>query len=190
MSYPKYYDGLDEDGNVISQPWRLPYERGSEEHIGDFKPLQIGNVLVGILKRASIGSGLEKDTDSPIEQQLGAAIILNFEENGKPLKLCVDLEAEQFPKGLLLIPQFKWSYYRSDWAIYNPKTTGALLIECDGAAFHSTEEQQEHDKKKDAAAHDRGYLTMRFTGSEIHKQADICAQRIFDVVYGGRGGKK
>lgn len=135
-------------------------------------------------------AGLEGDTDSPIEQQLGAAILLLFEKNGKALKLCVDLEAEQFPQSLLFVPQFRWSIYRSDWAIYNPKTTGALLIECDGAAFHSSPEQKEHDQKKDAAAHDRGFLTMRFTGSEIHKSADACAQKVFDVVYGGRGGRK
>jgi very-short-patch-repair endonuclease len=38
--------------------------------------------------------------------------------------------------------------------------------------------------KKDAAALGRGFLTMRFTGSQIHRDPDGCAQKIFDVVTG------
>jgi very-short-patch-repair endonuclease len=117
---------------------------------------------------------------------LGASIVLCFQRNGKPLLLSSDTSTDTMR--LLLIPQFKWSIYRSDWAIYNPKTTGALLIECDGKEFHSSPEQIEHDKRKDQAAHDRGYLTMRFTGSRIHRGADECAQEVFGFVYGGANG--
>jgi very-short-patch-repair endonuclease len=107
-----------------------------------------------------------------------------FERARLPLKLCKMIDLRDAPDALLLVPQFAWSYYRSDWAILNPKRAGALLIECDGKDFHSSAEQRRHDYQKDANAHDRGYLTMRFTGSQIHKDADGCAQKIFDAVCG------
>jgi len=184
--YPKYYDGLDEDGYALNEPWRKPYVHGSEEDVGDFNPVHLGGVFAKVVDRAAAAVLASGSADSPIETMLGAAVILYFRDSGKPLLLCLPEELDKAQKGLLFVPQFKWSIYRSDWAIYNPKTSGAMLLECDGKDFHSSIEQRAHDLKKDAAAHDRGYLTMRFTGSQIHRSADECAKRIYDVVYGGR----
>jgi very-short-patch-repair endonuclease len=179
---PRYDDGLDDDGYPIQQP----YVPGSEEVIGKFKPIALGGVFASVVERARAAMEANRTADSPIETILGAAIILCFQNCGKPLLLAS--EPSEDAKGLLLVPQFKWSVYRSDWAIYNPKTSGALLIECDGKEFHSTESQVSHDREKDQAAHDRGYLTMRFTGSQIHRGADACAAEIFKFVYGGANG--
>jgi hypothetical protein len=178
----RYDDGLDDDG----YPLPRPYVQGSEEIIGEFKPVGLGSVFAGVVERARAAMDASRTADSPIETILGASIVLCFQRNGKPLLLSSDTSTDTMR--LLLIPQFKWSIYRSDWAIYNPKTTGALLIECDGKEFHSSPEQIEHDKRKDQAAHDRGYLTMRFTGSRIHRGADECAQEVFGFVYGGANG--
>lgn len=182
---PKYDDGLDDDGYSHKDPYRQPYIRGSEADIGDFKPVNLGGVFAKVLDRAEVSVQASGSADSPIETILGAAVILYFRDAGKPLLLCLPAELHKAERGLLFVPQFKWSIYRSDWAIYNPKTTGAMLLECDGKDFHSSADQVAHDKRKDAAAHDRGYLTMRFTGSQIHRAADECAQKIYDVVYGG-----
>jgi very-short-patch-repair endonuclease len=179
---PRYYDGLDDDGYPIAKP----YVPGSEEIIGEFKPTAIGSAFAGVVERARIAMETSRTADSPIETILGAAVVLCFQNAGKPLLLAS--EPSQDAKGLLLVPQFKWAIYRSDWAIYNPKTGGALLIECDGKDFHSSVNQVSHDMRKDQAAHDRGYLTMRFTGSRIHRGADECAKEIFDFVYGGSRG--
>ncbi|MET4210507.1 DUF559 domain-containing protein [Bradyrhizobium sp. LA2.1] len=179
---PRYDDGLDDDG----YPLQRPYVQGSEEIVGEFKPIAIGGMFASVVERAKAAMEANRTADSPIESILGAAIIVCFQNRGKPLTLAS--EPSEGARGLLLVPQFKWSIYRSDWAIYNPKSTGALLIECDGKEFHSSPEQIEHDKKKDQAAHDRGYLTMRFTGSQIHKGADACAAEIFGFVYGGKNG--
>ena len=180
----RYEDGLDDDGYPIEGEGRKPYVRGSEADVGEFKPIALGGVFAKVVDRAAASVSASVSADSPIETMLGAAVIMYFRDNGKPLKLCLD-EWDALEKGLLLIPQFKWSIYRSDWAIYNPKTTGALLLECDGKEFHSSADQKAHDQKKDAAAHDRGYLTMRFAGYQIHRNADACAQKVWDVVYGG-----
>lgn len=179
---PRYDDGLDDDG----YPLQPPYVQGSEEIIGEFNPVMLGGAFASVVERARIAMEASRTADSPIETILGSAIVLCFQNNGRPLALASEPSPEA--KGLLLVPQFKWGIYRSDWAIYNPKTTGALLIECDGRDFHTSPEQVSHDKRKDQAAHDRGYLTMRFTGSQIHRGADACAAEIFNFVYGGANG--
>jgi very-short-patch-repair endonuclease len=184
LSYPKYYDGLDADGYPAPPAhWRIPYKAGSEAEVGDFNPTALGGVFGAVVERARAAMDANKNADSPIESILGAAIIVKFKAADRQLVLASEPGEVG---GLMLIPQFKWGYYRSDWAIYNPRTTGALLIECDGKDFHSSPDQVEHDRKKDAAAHDRGYLTIRFTGSQIHRGADACAEKVFDIVHGGR----
>lgn len=184
---PEYYDGLDADGYPIVHVPRLKYVHGSEaEAVGAEPPTQLGGIFLRVAERAFAAMRANERADSPIESILGAAIMLCFQRGGKPLTLAS--EPTPNAKGLLLIPQFKWLVYRSDWAIYNPKTTGALLIECDGKEFHSGPERIAHDQKKDQSAHDLGFLTMRFSGSRIHRSADDCAKEIFDFVYGGRNG--
>jgi hypothetical protein len=182
----RYYDGLDDDGYTIIEPYKQPYRPGSEADVGEFKPVALGGVFGAVVERAKAAMQANRTADSPIETILGAAIVVCFQANGKPLILASEPSPEA--KSLLLVPQFKWAIYRSDWAIYNPKTAGALLVECDGKDFHSTVNQISHDMRKDQAAHDRGYLTMRFTGSQIHRAADECAKEIFDFVYGGANG--
>lgn len=181
---PRYEDGLDADGYATHEPYRRPYVHGSEADVGDFNPVSFGGVLAKVVVRAAASAMVSPTSDSPIETLLGAAVLLLFRDAGKPLTLCMSDELDK-AKSLSFVPQFKWSIYRSDWAIYNPRTTGALLLECDGKEFHSSADQKAHDQKKDVAAHDRGYLTMRFTGSQIHRDADGCAQRVWDTVYGG-----
>jgi len=179
----KYDDGLDDDGYPLpANPWRKPFIYGDESEAGDVEPLSIGVGLASLLDRISRYREIGGNCESPIEEALGAAILLCFERGGEPLKLCLVADLKQPPAGLLLVPQFAWSFYRSDWAILDPRGVGALLIECDGKEFHSSDAQIAHDAKKDAAAHDRGYLTMRFTGSQIHREPDKCAQKIFEVI--------
>lgn len=185
MRQPRYYDGLDADGNPVNEPWRQPYVHGSEADVGDFKPVTFGGALVKAVERAAASVLASGSADSPIETILGAAVLLCFRAAGKPLLLCLPAEVEKAKGGLLFVPQFRWSIYRSDWAIYNTRTSGAMLLECDGKEFHSSADQRAHDLKKDAAAHDRGFLTMRFTGSEIHRDADGCAKKVYGAVYGG-----
>lgn len=190
MRSPKYFDGTDVDGNPARpEPYRKPYIRGSEADAGNFRPVALGSAVASVFDRSRATSAIGNNTESPIELQLGAAVIMQFERAGTPIKLCLDLPEDK-PEGLLLVPQFKWSYYRSDWAIVNPKQGGALLIECDGRPFHTAPHQLAHDRKKDAAAHDHGYLTIRFSGSDIFRDADACAKRIYDVIFAGAEDEK
>lgn len=183
MGAIQYDDGLDADGYSIDPP-APRYVRGSEADAGDFRPLRIVDATAMAIDRIRRVCEIGGNCDSPIEVQIGAAILLFFERASKPLLLGNTIDVEAPPDTLVLVPQFAWSFYRSDWAIFNPHSHGALLIECDGKDFHSSPEQVAHDKKKDAAAMERGFLTLRFTGSEIFRDADGCAQKVYDAVWG------
>lgn len=182
---PQFDDGLDADGYAIPAAGVGRYVRGSEADAGDFKPISIGAAAGDALERVRLILNLSPSTDSPIEAQLGACIIRFFERSGVPLKLCKAINVKNAPHGLLLVPQFAWSIYRSDWAILDARRHGALLVECDGKEFHSSDAQRAHDAKKDQAALDYGFLTLRFTGSRIFRDAEGCAQKIYDAVHGG-----
>lgn len=183
ISAIQYDDGLDADGYSIDPP-APRYCRGSESEAGDFKPLKLVDATVMVIDRIRRVCEIGGNCDSPIEVQIGAAILLFFERASKPLLLGKTIDVEAPPDRLVLVPQFAWSFYRSDWAIFNPRSHGALLIECDGKDFHSSPEQVAHDRKKDASALERGFLTLRFTGSEIFRDADGCAQKVYDAIWG------
>lgn len=149
----------------------------------NYSPVSLGDALASVsalwTKHREIGSSCE----SPIEEALGAEILLAAERAGIVLRLCTTVDLSNQDDGLILVPQFRWSVYRSDWAIMkNLPDASALLIECDGKEFHSSPEQIVHDLKKDAAALDRGFLTLRFSGSEIYRQPRQCAARVLEAI--------
>lgn len=54
-----------------------------------------------------------------------------------------------------------------------------LVVECDGAEFHSvTKEQVERDKRRDRYCAARGICVMRFSGAEINRDPRGCAAEI------------
>lgn len=56
-----------------------------------------------------------------------------------------------------------------------------LVVECDGHNFHErTKEQAARDRARDRAMTLDDYTVMRFTGSEIWKDAWGCAGQIYD----------
>lgn len=181
---PSYDDGLDDDGYPVKETPRLRYRHGCEGDVGDFRPISLGEGIAAVVARLARYKEIGDSTDSPIEDLMGASLLMFFGRTDHPLTLCKNLDVQAAHDGLLLVPQFKWSFYRSDWAIYNPRTGAAFLIECDGKDFHSSAEQLAHDAKKDQAAIDRGFLTMWFPGWRINKDPDSCTQKIYDAVQG------
>lgn len=55
----------------------------------------------------------------------------------------------------------------------------SIVVEVDGHEFHEkTKEQARRDKERDRFLTASGYVVMRFTGSEVYKNAGECAQQI------------
>lgn len=93
-------------------------------------------------------------SESPIEHMLWNAIICTGHE--------------------LPIPQYVLNGYRLDFAW--PKQR--VAIEVDGHDYHKTKEQRSYDAKRDRELMKLGWTTLRFTGSDVYKDAAAVAQEI------------
>jgi very-short-patch-repair endonuclease len=55
----------------------------------------------------------------------------------------------------------------------------AVVVECDGHEFHEkTKEQAQRDKARDRFFQAEGYHVLRFTGSELYRDALACAEEV------------
>lgn len=139
-------------------------------------------------------------TESPIERlmvgALHSACVMRWMQPVRPM-ICpagrqdVDLASAPgtTPYGrpehglLLIVPQFVMSGYRLDALLVGEETprdgeTRRIVvgIECDGHAFHErTKEQAERDKRRDRTIQLAGVPVLRFTGTEIWRDAIRCA---------------
>jgi very-short-patch-repair endonuclease len=79
-------------------------------------------------------------------------------------------------------PQVSIESYRVDFLFVTNGLTGRshlLAVECDGHDFHErTREQATRDRGRDRSLMNLGIPVMRFTGSEISRNADACAAEI------------
>lgn len=128
-----------------------------------------------------IDKQLAKRCESPIEILLGAALIFYDKmevASAWPLVLAGQEEISDWPaEARLLIPQYRFEEYRIDWVYRDGDNL--TFIECDGHDFHErTKVQAARDKQRDRNIQSAGHPILRFTGSEIHKDALGCAAQI------------
>ena len=58
-----------------------------------------------------------------------------------------------------------------------------IVVECDGHQFHErTKTQASNDRKRDRVLQKLGYEVYRFTGRDVHKNADDCARDVIEAV--------
>lgn len=121
-------------------------------------------------------------TESPIELALLVPLLIDVHWL-RPHP--IDLEQESFGDrvGVLsIVPQAAIGPYRIDIALYEKWYDGSevkLAIECDGHEFHQrTKEQAARDKRRDRFLLSQGWTPLRFTGSEIHRDAAQCVEEI------------
>lgn len=80
---------------------------------------------------------------------------------------------------IVLLPQYEWNHYCIDFAI--SVFDDLIFVECDGHDYHErTKEQARHDRMKDRTIQTAGIPILRFTGSEIYRDAEACAVEIID----------
>jgi len=91
-----------------------------------------------------------------------------------------------FRKGLATIqPAKKITYdYEVDFLVSHATVEWleglrGIVVECDGAAYHSTEQQRRNDNVRDEALKRAGFYSMHFTGSEICRSAHSCARTVW-----------
>lgn len=75
------------------------------------------------------------------------------------------------------------SSYKLDFLLLCGFTNAAIGIECDGHEWHErTKEQASSDRARDRAILRLGVPTIRFTGSDIHRDADGCALEVMQTL--------
>jgi len=84
--------------------------------------------------------------------------------------------------------------YRVDFLIASVTDRGDVVctaIECDGHDYHErTKEQASRDKERDRRLAAAGITTLRFTGSDIHRDLDKCIDEIQQYLAGCRQGRQ
>lgn len=84
--------------------------------------------------------------------------------------------------------QLQIGTYSADIAFVRGEDDAGVVVECDGHDFHErTPQQAAHDKQRDRFMAARGWVVIRFTGGEIHKDVSRCAWDVSDVLR-ARGG--
>jgi len=103
--------------------------------------------------------------ESPIERQLWSAF-LSF----------VHTEDDKAPG--LPVAQYQLNGYRLDfaWPGYQ------VVVEVDGHDYHKTKEQRSYDAKRDRELTKFGWTTLRFTGSDVYKDAEAVADEVFQIL--------
>lgn len=133
-----------------------------------------GNIISSPIERRLVGSLLW--------MKFGEAGYARFDEYGH----WYDCDLHKFIKGpaAYITPQASVGRYRVDfliWAVAGNETI-KLGIECDGHDFHEkTKEQAAKDKRRDREILAADIPMMRFTGSEIYRDAHSCAKQIESV---------
>lgn len=123
---------------------------------------------------------MERLTKSPIELRFGVALLATEMTQYTFTEVWAGEETPNMVHGFYVFPQRKIGSYRADLALILHENNGThrLVVECDGHDFHErTKDQAAHDKARDRFLLEEGWPVMRFTGSEIHRDAIGCADQ-------------
>lgn len=126
-------------------------------------------------------------TESPIEGKILYAI-----RRDKRFVFVRDGDQPQ-GEGYFIMPQVEMGGYRVDFLIkavgypqglrlWPPSSEHYFIIECDGRAFHTSDEDIAYDKKRDEYFESKGIRTLRYTGSQIVCDADWCVDNIAHIL--------
>ncbi len=121
--------------------------------------------------------------ESPIEKQLFAQFLEYAKEFGEDQWDGTRLNMFNSSPGIFLYPQYEidGGRYRLDFALLDDGNM-KIAIEADGHEFHErTKDQAERDKRRDRYLQSDGWKVLRFTGSEIHRDAAKCVAEVMRI---------
>jgi very-short-patch-repair endonuclease len=136
--------------------------------------------------------GLCAQTKSPIEELFAIALWGLGAPDNKTAKGLSGAVLEQRggyePFHLLIQPQARVGAYAADFLLTFTVAglpPASVVVELDGHDFHEkTKEQAAHDKKRDRFFAAQGLTVLRFTGSEVYRDADRCAAEVMSLLSG------
>jgi len=84
-----------------------------------------------------------------------------------------------------VVTQYPLAGYQIDVALPDLR----IAIEVDGRDYHTKPQQVDDDKRRDRHLMLRGWLTIRYPGSEIYADADGCAREVEQIILARSGGR-
>lgn len=137
-----------------------------------------------------------EDISSPIEWRLGACMLWmdcdwaglpSVDFLGGPKEHLKAFGPGPSPCGVLFYiqPQAKVAGYKVDFLVYFLQGShyAGVAVECDGHDFHEkTKEQASRDKARDRAILAEGFPVVRFSGSDIYRDASNCVEQIKEIL--------
>ncbi|HKY80628.1 MAG TPA: DUF559 domain-containing protein [Sphingobium sp.] len=115
---------------------------------------------------------------------LTAALPIYDRQTESPIELAMMVSLIALSAGepdVQIMPQVQIGQYRVDFLLQ--MGANALVVECDGHDYHErTKQQAAADRSRDRAMLEAGYHVMRFTGSEIWKDALACARQALNYL--------
>jgi very-short-patch-repair endonuclease len=122
--------------------------------------------------------------ESPIEQRLLAALFwTGYGYRSAPVEIWDCTMPFGKPQtDVVIAPQYQIEKHRVDFAIFINGVANEeikIVVECDGHDFHEkTKKQAARDKRRDRDLQIAGGKVLRFTGSEIWRDHEACAQQV------------
>ncbi|HYI35640.1 MAG TPA: DUF559 domain-containing protein [Thermoleophilaceae bacterium] len=72
--------------------------------------------------------------------------------------------------------------YRPDFIVYYGGS--AVIVELDGHEGHKTKDQRSHDSTRQLWFESKGLRMLRWTGSQVHADPDVCVQQLMAILRG------
>jgi very-short-patch-repair endonuclease len=92
-------------------------------------------------------------TESPFEEEVYQYLVSEFGEAN-------------------IIPQYKCGGFRIDLVVISPQSNNKIAIECDGAAYHSSELSWHHDIYRQKQLESQGFIFHRIWSTDWFKNTD------------------
>lgn len=152
-------------------------------------PTELREMVRDAAKEATALTELFGECESPVEESFFEALVASaddwsvvFHRDGSVQ--CVRLSIGT--RTMLVFPQALLRPYRVDFLLFETETNGAfMVVEIDGHDFHDrTKAQASRDRERDRRLLSRGVSTVRFTGSDVHRDADACARDAINLCLG------
>lgn len=107
------------------------------------------------------------------------------------LYACLKKKVDMKKNKIYINPQAVIEKYRVDFMVgYDiDDINNALVIECDGFEYHSTKKQMAADNKRERRIREIGYDVIRFSGTEIYNDVEMCVNEIFKRLDSKNGEK-
>ncbi|HEX4338097.1 MAG TPA: DUF559 domain-containing protein [Polyangiaceae bacterium] len=134
--------------------------------------------LPGVVKTAPGGAAV-----SPMEERFLAALLATGVFRAAPA--VSDMLVAIGPLGMVLrqLPVTCAKHrYRIDFAIVAHDGRPWIACEVDGFAFHSSKEQIVYDRQRERALTAAGWTVLRFTGTEVHRDAEACVLEVIAML--------